>query len=96
MTIADRLIRRASEIFDVCERDLRLPYRDRPLADTRHAICKVASEAGLTMQAIGTALNRDRCTARDSRNRASELEKANPTFAARINALRTEVMGEKA
>lgn len=94
MTIAERLIDRAAVIFNVGPRDLRSPYRADHIAVARHAVCKVASELGVTMTDIGPALNRDRCTARDSRNRAAILEKTNPAFAARLNALRREAMGE--
>ncbi|MBL4858670.1 MAG: hypothetical protein JKY36_05670 [Erythrobacter sp.] len=94
MSIAERLIDRASVIFDVGPRDIRSPYRADHIAIARHAVCKVASELGVTMTDIGPALNRDRCTARDSRDRAAFLEKTDPEFAARLDALRREAMGE--
>jgi chromosomal replication initiation ATPase DnaA len=77
-----------SEIFDVCPRDLRSPYRDDKIAQARHAFCRVAADAGFTLTKIGAEINRHEATVRGSRNRATVLAQSNPSFASRIAALR--------
>ena len=89
------IIDAASEVFDVGPRDMRSHYRAHHIANARHAVCKVASEIGWPLVDAAAELRRDRCTARDSRNRAAVLERTDPTFAARLSALRARTM-EKA
>ena len=85
----------ASEVFGVGPRDMRSHYRAHHVAQARHAVCKVANEIGWLIVDAAAELGRDRRTARDSRNRAAELERTNPTFAARLAELRARTM-EKA
>lgn len=89
------IIAAASEVFDVGPRDMRSHYRAHHIAHARHAVCKVASEIGWPLVDAAAELRRDRCTARDSRNRAAVLERTNPTFSARLAELRARTM-EKA
>lgn len=88
MSITERLIPIAADLFNTTEKDILARRGFKEHSSARNAVCLVANENGVSQYKIAKDLDgRDRTTIRQSLKWARRELDRNPLFAARVKRL---------